>query len=130
VENACQYFKVPNNYKQLALKVCQFHLHCHKAFELKPSTLLKMFNQVDLWRKPDEFEDFLLACEADFKGRLHFEDKPYPQADYLRACAQLVLAVNAKTYVSQGLKGKAIKEAMDNERINIISEFKEKYLCE
>ena len=72
VEQVCQRLKIPNDCKRLALKVCEFHLHCHKAFELNTSTILKLFNQLDLWRKPEEFEDFLLSCEADYKGRLGF----------------------------------------------------------
>ena len=39
VEKISKQLKVPTHYKQLALKVCEYHLHCHKAFELKASTL-------------------------------------------------------------------------------------------
>ncbi len=56
IENICQTLKVPNNHKSLALKVCQYHLHCHKAFELKASTILSMFDKLDIWRKADEFD--------------------------------------------------------------------------
>lgn len=122
VEASCNRFKVPNEFKQLALKVCQFHLHCHRAFELKPSTILKLFNQLDLWRKPEEFEEFLIACEADAKGRLGFEDKAYPQANFLRLAAEKCTAVTAKKFIEEGIQGKLIKQAMDVERINILKE--------
>ncbi len=131
VKKVCQRFKVPNKYKQIALKVCQFHLHCHKAFELKPSTVLKLFNQLDVWRKPQEFEDFLITCEADYKGRLGFENKPYPQADFLREASSKALKINAKKFVEQGITGKEIKAAIDEERLNFISKIKahHKKLC-
>ncbi|NQY35032.1 MAG: multifunctional CCA addition/repair protein [Alteromonadaceae bacterium] len=127
VEKVCQQFKVPNEYKQLALKVCQFHLHCHKAFELKSSTILKLFNQLDVWRKPQEFEDFLMTCEADFKGRKCFENKIYPQADFLRVTLHETLKINTQVFIEQGKKGKAIKEAIDAERIHIIKNIKTEY---
>ena len=127
VEKVCQQFKVPNEYKQLALKVCQFHLHCHKAFELKSSTILKLFNQLDVWRKPQEFEDFLMTCEADFKGRKGFENKIYPQADFLRVTLHETLKINTQVFIEQGKKGKAIKEAIDAERIHIIKNIKTEY---
>ncbi len=120
VEKICLQLKVPTHYKQLALKVCEFHLHCHKAFELKASTLLKMFNQLDIWRKPEEFDHFLMACKADFLGRLGFENRPYPQEQYLQAAVEAARAVTAKAFVEQGLQGIAIKEAMEKARLHAI----------
>ena len=127
VETSCNRFKVPNEYKQLALKVCQFHLHSHRALELKPSTILKLFNQLDVWRKPKEFEDFLITCEADAKGRLGFEKRAYPQADLLRLAVNECLKVNAKKFVEKGIHGKLIKEAMNRERVSIIQEIKNNF---
>jgi len=127
VEKICKQLKVPSHYKQLALKVCEFHLHCHKAFELKGSTILKMFDQLDLWRKPEEFNFFVIACKSDFLGRLGFENRPYPQEEYLKAAAKSAREVTAKSYVEQGLKGLAIKEAMAKERLKVIIEIKAKY---
>ncbi|WP_057832486.1 multifunctional CCA addition/repair protein [Colwellia sp. TT2012] len=120
VEKICLQLKVPSHYKQLALKVCEYHLHCHKAFELKASTLLKMFNQLDIWRKPEEFDYFLMACKADFLGRLGFENRPYPQEKYLQAAVKAARQVSAKAFVEQGLQGIAIKEAMAKARLNAI----------
>ncbi len=128
VEKICQQLKVPSHYKQLALKVCEYHLHCHKAFELKASTLLKMFNHLDIWRKPEEFEQFLLACKADFLGRLGFENRPYPQEHYLTTAAMAARSISAKTFVEQGLKGIAIKDAMAKARLLAIQEVKDKAL--
>jgi tRNA nucleotidyltransferase (CCA-adding enzyme) len=105
VEKISNKLKVPSHYKQLALKVCEFHLHCHKAFELKANTLLRMFNQLDVWQKPEEFDYFLMACKSDFLGRLSFEDRPYPQEQYLQAAVKAARAVTAKHFVDQGLQG-------------------------
>jgi len=127
VEKICKQLKVPSHYRQLALKVCEFHLHCHKAFELKASTILKMFDQLDIWRKPEEFNFFLIACKSDFLGRLGFESRPYPQEKYLKAAAKSAREVTAKSFVEQGLKGLAIKEAMAKERLNVIIEIKAQY---
>ncbi len=124
VEKICKQLRVPSHYKQLALKVCEYHLHCHKAFELKASTLLKMFNQLDVWRKPEEFSHFLMACKADFLGRLGFENRPYPQEQYLQAAASAAKSVTAKTFVEQGLKGLAIKDAMAKARLSAIQKVK------
>ena len=120
VDKICKQLKVPSHYKQLALQVCEFHLHCHKAFELKPSTLLKMFNRLDIWRKPEVFDYFIMACKSDFLGRLGFENRIYPQEHYLQAAATAARTVNAKAFVEQGLKGLAIKDAMAEARLKEI----------
>lgn len=127
VEKIAKQLKIPNNYKQLALKVCEHHLHCHKAFQLKASTLLKIFNQLDVWRKPQEFDDFILACKSDFLGRLGFENKPYPQEQYLKDAMLAASKINAKVFVEQGLQGIAIKEAIAKARLNAIKIIKEQY---
>jgi tRNA nucleotidyltransferase (CCA-adding enzyme) len=121
VEHIADKLKVPTDHKRLALKVCQFHLHCHKAFELKPSTILKMFDQLDVWRKPEEFDDFLVACHADATGRLGFENNDYPQAIYLKELYMHASKIKAKEFVEQGLKGIEIKEAMKKAQLNVIS---------
>jgi len=130
VERISKQLKVPIYCKQLALKVCEHHLHCHKAFQLKPSTLLKIFNQLDVWRKPQEFEDFIIACKSDFLGRLGFENRPYPQEQYLKDAMLSARKINAKGFVEQGMKGVAIKEAMAKARLTAINKVKEQYTIE
>jgi len=120
VEHICKQLRVPNDHKLLALYVCEFHLHIHKAFQLKASTLLKVLNVLDVWRKPELFEDFLLSCKADFLGRLNFENKPYPQFDFMMDVMNKARSVNAKEFVEQGLKGNAIKEALVRQRLSEI----------
>jgi tRNA nucleotidyltransferase (CCA-adding enzyme) len=127
VEKISKQLKVPTYCKQLALRVCEHHLHCHKAFQLKASTLLRIFNQLDVWRKPNEFDDFLIACKSDFIGRLGFENKPYPQEQYLQSAVKAATEVNAKRFVEQGLKGIAIKEAVAQARLLAIKEVKQQY---
>ena len=56
----------------------EYHTHCHRAFELKPSTILKTLQSLDAFRRPERFAQFLLACEADARGRQGFEDNDYP----------------------------------------------------
>lgn len=127
IEKICEQLKIPTEYKKLALKVGEYHLHCHKIFQLKASTILKMFHKLDVWRKPEEFNDFVLACKADFLGRLGFEERPYPQEKYLHELLQGVQSITAKVFVEQGLMGIAIKEAMEHARLNVIKTIKHQY---
>lgn len=125
VEKTCERLRVPNDYKVLALKACEFHLHAHRAFELKASTLLKLFYQLDVWRKFDQFKLFLDVCQADFNGRLNNENVAYHQRVYLLELATASKAIEAETFIEQGLKGKAIKQSMDDARLEAITSLKQ-----
>jgi tRNA nucleotidyltransferase (CCA-adding enzyme) len=126
----CDRIKAPNDCRELALMVSEFHTHVHKAFELKPSTLLKMFNHCDPWRKPERFKDFLISCEADARGRTGFEERAYPNADYIWQAYLVASQVDVKTIVASGLQGQAIKLRLNELRISAIKRLKESYVEE
>ena len=117
VEQVCQRLKAPGQHRELALKVCEYHTHCHRALELRGKTLLKLLNATDALRRPERFEAFLLACEADARGRKGLEQRDYPQADYLRRAQAMAQEVSAAAFSEQGLQGKALGEAIAAERM-------------
>lgn len=120
----CERIRVPNDYRELALLVSDQHQNVHKAFELRPETLVKLFDKADLWRKPERLEQLLLACEADIKGRTGLEQMPYPQADYIRHCFTLAQGVEIKPIIEAGFKGAEIKAELQKRRVTLISEHK------
>ena len=122
VEAICHRIRVPNQIKLLALQVCEFHLHVHKAKELKPSTILKLFDRLNVWNKPEEFQDFLVTCQADSQGREGLEQVPYPQKEYLHSLFQFASSIVAKPFVEKGLQGIEIKNAINLARLNTIKE--------
>ena len=113
----CKRLTIPNSYKELATIMSEFHTHSHKAFELKANTIIKLFNQIDAWRKPQRFEHFLLCCIADLRGRTGFEHKDYPQSGYLKRLLTLALEVQVKDVVAEGYQGEAIRQQLTQRRI-------------
>jgi tRNA nucleotidyltransferase (CCA-adding enzyme) len=116
--------KVPAEHAALAELVCREHLNAHRAFELKPATVLKLLNALDALRRPARLDAFVAACEADKRGRLHHEHDDYPQAAYLRDARAAAAAVDAADFVAQGLTGPAIGAAMNAARIDVIAALK------
>jgi tRNA nucleotidyltransferase (CCA-adding enzyme) len=114
--------KTPNEFKDLSRLVCVYHTHVHRAFELKPQTLLKFFNNIDLWRKPERLQQILIACKADSRGRTGFEEAEYSQMEYITHIAEACLAVTATQFVEQGIQGKAIGEAIAKKRLEVIAQ--------
>ncbi|MFT4765986.1 MAG: tRNA nucleotidyltransferase (CCA-adding enzyme) [Oleispira sp.] len=122
VINVNKRLKTPNEFKDLSRLVCVYHTHVHRAFELKPQTLLKFFNNIDLWRKPERLQQILIACKADSRGRTGFEEVEYSQVEYITHIAEACLAVTATQFVEQGIQGKAIGEAIAKKRIEVIAQ--------
>jgi tRNA nucleotidyltransferase (CCA-adding enzyme) len=95
VRALCERIRVPADCRDLAVAVAREHGHVHRALELRPGTLVELLERVDAFRRPGRFEEFLLACECDFRGRPGYEAKPYPGPDYLRQALMAAQAIDA-----------------------------------
>ncbi|NOQ80942.1 MAG: multifunctional CCA addition/repair protein [Methylophaga sp.] len=123
----CQRLRVPKDIQSLALKVAEYHTHVHLLFELRPATILKVFDALDAFRRPERFEHFLLAGEADFRGRPGYETLPMPEKEAFEQCFSAAQTITARPFVEEGLQGPAIAEAMRVHRINVINDVMKAY---
>jgi tRNA nucleotidyltransferase (CCA-adding enzyme) len=122
----CERLKVPTTTKQLALAVCKEHLKCHQALNLKPGTLWRLLQRLDVLRRPERVIAFVQACECDSRGRLGLEDRAYPQAQYLLDAMQVVRSIKAQDLPAD-IKGPDIGEMLIQRRIEAIATLKEQY---
>ncbi len=116
----CKRLKAPKKYRDLAVMTAKYHTICHTIRELKPSTIVKKLAAMDAYRKPLRFEQFLMACEADSKGRTDQENSPYPQADYFKAMLKAANSINIAELVKKGETGKQLAAAITKSRIEAI----------
>lgn len=127
VHALCDRLRIPNAYRDLAVMVARWHGYCHRALELRPDTVLKALEGLDAFRRPERLEPFLLACEADYRGRTGLEERPYPQADYLHAAHARCRAISARDLVDEGLEGKAVAEALHARRVQALKALKDEW---
>ena len=120
----CKRFRVPNDFRNLAVLTGRFHTHCHRVYELKPDTILKTLGSLDAFRRPERFELFLQACECDARGRSGFEQSPYPQADFFRGALAAASSINTRALAAEGGRGIAIKERIETARLEAIKSWK------
>jgi len=126
VRNVCKRLGVPNAWRDLAVAVTREHLNVHRAFELKPATVIRLLTAVDAWRRPERFERFLAACRADARGRAGNENAAYEQVDYLAAVRAEAAPVRVDT---EGLSGPEIGAAIEKARIAVAQAVKERFLA-
>lgn len=125
IREVCERLRVSVECRDMALLVGEYHLLAHRALELKPATVLRLLERLDAFRRPERLDPFLLACQADRRGRLGREDEPYPQAEFLRRAHAGAAAVSARVFVERGLEGPAIAQAVHAERVKRITELKQ-----
>ena len=113
---------LPKSCRDLGIMVAEYHTHCHRALELRDKTILKVLEKTDAFRRPERFERFLLACEADAKGRTGLENRRYPQADFLRGAFAAASAVDSGVIAKQHA-GPKIPAAIKKARQHAIREF-------
>jgi tRNA nucleotidyltransferase (CCA-adding enzyme) len=121
IEGLCQRLRVPNAHRELAILAARHHAVVHRAAELRPDTMLKLFETTDAFRRPERFRELLLACEADARGRTGLEQQPYPQADYLLGALAAATAAALPEGERAGLDGRQIGTAIRAKRLEAIS---------
>ena len=127
LEAFCERLRVPKNIKNLCSLVMQYHTHCHQALELRPGTLTDMLQTVSAFKSEQRLNDFIYACEADARGRTGFEQRLYPQADFIRQAAKAASSVDVGSVLHEGLKGTEIGLAIRRLRIDAIKRFQQQY---
>ncbi len=126
VKPLCQRLRVPNDCRELALVVARFHGLPHRAWELRPETILKLLLDTDALRQPQRFEQFLQACSADYCGRTGYENRPFQQADYLRAALQAAASIDAGAVARQaGSAPLTIRDKVQQARLEAVTRWHE-----
>lgn len=118
---------VPLAFRELACLAAEFHAFTHRAYELRPTTVLKVLNRVDAFRRPERLEKFLLVCEADFRGRTGFEERAYPQATFFRAAFRAASEVDVRDLADSQLSGEEIGKEVETRRRAAIAGVKENH---
>jgi tRNA nucleotidyltransferase (CCA-adding enzyme) len=112
---------VPVECRELADVVAREHGNIHRSGTLNAAALVRLLERCDAIRKPARFAEALLACECDARGRLGFEDTPYPQRPRLLqalAAAQSVVTAEIAAHAqAAGLSGPKVGALIHQARV-------------
>ncbi|HEU5137729.1 MAG TPA: multifunctional CCA addition/repair protein [Steroidobacteraceae bacterium] len=124
VQRLADRLRVPNHLRELAVITARYHTHVHRAAELRPATVLSTLEACDALRRPERFAEFLLACEADARGRQGLEDRGYPQREYFTAARAAAAAVTLTPEERAGRSGEQIGQELRQRRIAAVAALK------
>jgi len=118
--------KVPREFGEIALLVCEHHTKMHRLVELRSGTVLGLLEALDAFRRPERMQKFLLACEADSRGRTGFEKNDYPQRELLLAAQEAASSLDVAALLAEHKdktdKPGAVKALIHQQRSELISE--------
>ncbi len=127
VKKLCLRIKTPKSWRELAELSSQYHLHSHRVLEMKASTIVNTLEKLDAFRRPKRFSGFLISCEADYRGRTGWEDKPYPQRQQFWALLQAANSIDQKQIVSNASDAASIKQNIYEARIQAVKQQLNRY---
>lgn len=121
IEALAERLRIPRDYRDLGMLVSLHHTRCHRADRHDASELYLTLELADALRRPERFELFLRACEADARGRLGLQQQPYPQAGILRQALAAARQVLVKPLVAQHPDPQTLGPALRQARIKAIA---------
>ena len=125
IRQLCERLRVPKKQQSLALAVCEYHLHMHKMFELKASTVLKMLENTRSLMDDERAKQITLCCLADVRGRTGFENREYKQIDLFLRYQQAAQKVNGGEIAKNYNDGQKIQAAIHQARVAEINKVKQ-----
>jgi tRNA nucleotidyltransferase (CCA-adding enzyme) len=122
IDQLCARLKAPRRFCELARVAARYHGKVHKVDELRPGTIVDMFQGADAFRRPERFEQVLRTCEADYRGRGGYQEREYPQAEYLRRLLLAVKGVDVASIAAAEPEPNRIPERIREARIGALRE--------
>src|SRR4051812_24653654 len=126
LQTVCNRLRVPNECRELADVVAREHGNIHRSSEFAAAPVVRLLERCDAFRKPQRFEQVLLACECDARGRGGLEERPYPQRQRLIAALTAARSVDTATVAAkardEGLSGEAIGERIQRARTQVVQD--------
>ena len=125
LKGLCERLRVPTECRETADVVAREHGNIHRSGELGAAALVRLIERCDGIRKPARFDDILLACECDARGRLGFDEAPYPQrqrlSEALAAVQSVATSVIAARAAESGVTGQKVGEMIHAARVRAVA---------
>ncbi|MBC5784679.1 multifunctional CCA addition/repair protein [Ramlibacter sp. USB13] len=122
VKQLCERLRVPNECRELAEVVARERAAIDSTPPADAEAMVRLLERCDAFRKPQRFEDVLLACECI--ARSASGERPYPQRPQLSAALRAARSVDTSVIAArardEGLAGDAIGQRIQQARVQVV----------
>jgi len=115
INELCKAIKSPRDYKELANLISHFHKEFEHLNLDHSENLVSFFEKLDVFRRPERFQKFLIAASAC--SRHSMKNKVIN----INHALKILHTISIKD-IDPNLKGKAIANAIHNERVTRLKE--------
>lgn len=126
IDQLCHRLAIPNRFQKLAGLAVKWHLAIHSLSQQPAADILGIFHATQAFQDNRLFENLLLVCESDSRGRGVQKDavsSSYRQARDWRVLLAECKKITARTFVEQGYTGEAIKDAVYVARMKCVEAY-------
>ncbi|MRD47104.1 multifunctional CCA addition/repair protein [Caenimonas koreensis DSM 17982] len=125
LKHVCDRLRVPVECRELADVVAREHGNIHRSSEFGAAAIVRLLERCDAFRKPQRFEQILLACECDKRGRGGLQDASYPQRGELLQALAAAQSVKTSEVAAQAQQmqrsGAQVGEMIQHARVAAIA---------
>jgi len=115
LQSLCEQLRTPSAFRELALLSARLTEKAHLAHTLNAADLHALLKSLDAARRPERFNEFLLAASANTSDPAH-----YPQAQWLRQCAASMTNIDAAQIAKSQPNKQTISTAIKQSEIAAI----------
>ena len=119
IKTLCDRYKIPKRYAELALHVSSAFSQYQTLFSASPEDVLQLFKQLDAFRNPERFSDFLFCCDIITETKETAIDQS--AREFLSMLLMTLQKIDTQTFIKQGIKGQAVGAAIHKERLGIVA---------
>jgi tRNA nucleotidyltransferase (CCA-adding enzyme) len=112
LKNVAKRLRVPNDCKELAVMVAKFHGKLHQVLQMKPSTLVEFLTELDAFRQPERFADFLTGLE----------NCDLPETEFILTALQAASSIDAGAIAQLHTAPEMIKKAVFEARLKAVEQ--------
>lgn len=109
--------------RELAVLATAFHTHVHRAKDMSATRIVKLLEELDAFRRPERFNEFLQVAECDFHGRLLIGDKEYTQPKILRQALAVANEVDVDAIASSVKRKEFVPDRVHAERVSAVKRY-------
>lgn len=125
VARLCERLRVPNDCRELAELCARERTQVHRCLALDAPGLVQLLEQSDALRKPERFDQLLMACECEARTRDPDPAERYPQRGHLLGVLAVAQGVHTATIaeaaLADGLAGKQVGARIHAARVAAVA---------
>lgn len=116
--------RIPKEHASLCTLASKVHLNVHRLAELTPKVIVRVMQEIDIYRKPHRIIQLATICKCDARGRTGLEDRDYPSYDRFIELATALRTIDISDLITLKMEPLQFKEAIHVRRINTVKSIK------